>query len=90
MLDEEDQVDSDYGDHLIDIYEDAGIEEDIINYKGIHLMDKGNSQGEDEKYQCPETGAHFEFLDMCGRLKKLQKRRAIIDKVLEEEALRKV
>ena len=35
-------------------------------------MDKGTSNNaEDEKYQCPDTGAHFEFLDMCGRLKKL-------------------
>jgi hypothetical protein len=66
MNDEDDGIDSDYGDNLIEVYEHAGNEEDIVNYKGIHLMDKGNNNaGEDEKYQCPETGAHFEFLDMC-------------------------
>jgi hypothetical protein len=41
-------------------------------------MDKGYTQqiqeddpNQVEKYQCPDTGAHFEFLDMCRRLKKL-------------------
>ena len=55
------------------MYECGGIEEDIENYKGIHLMDKdyGTTGEEPEKYQCPETGSHFEFLDMCCRLKKL-------------------
>lgn len=24
---------------------------------------------EDDKYSCPETGAHFEFKDVCKRLK---------------------
>ena len=54
-------------------------------------MDKGNDHQleEGEKYQCPETGAHFEFLDMCSRLKKLQTRRAVIDKALEDEAKKK-
>jgi hypothetical protein len=51
-MNSEDGVDSDYGDNLIEVYENAGDEEDVINYKGIHLMDKGgNSNGnEDEKY----------------------------------------
>ena len=35
-----DGVDSDYGDNLIDVYEHGGDEDDINNYKGIHLMDK--------------------------------------------------
>ena len=52
-------------------------------------MDKGTSNNGNEdgadKYQCPDTGSHFEFLEMCHRLKKLQKRRTVIDKVLEEE-----
>ena len=66
-------MDSDYGDNLIDVYQNGGNEDDINNYKGIHLMDKdyGNPSDEPEKYQCPETGAHFEFLDMCHRIKKL-------------------
>lgn len=68
-----DGADSDYGDNLIDVYQNGGNEDDINNYKGIHLMDKdyGNPGDEPEKYQCPETGAHFEFLDMCHRIKKL-------------------
>lgn len=90
MNDDDDGVDSDYGDNLIEVYEHAGNEEDINNYKGIHLMDKGNSNpNEDEKYQCPDTGSHFEFLDMCQRLKNLQKRRTLIDKVIEEEENKK-
>jgi hypothetical protein len=42
-----------------------------------------------EKYQCSDTGAHFEFLDMCRRVKKLQTRRVALDKVFEEEDRRK-
>jgi CCR4-NOT transcriptional regulation complex NOT5 subunit len=46
-------------------------------------MDKGTTHnGNDEvedKYQCPDTGSHFEFLEMCHRLKKLQKRRNVVD-----------
>lgn len=43
-------------------------------------MDKGSAHQEDEdKYQCPETGAHFEFLEMSRRLKTLKTKRTIID-----------
>lgn len=54
-------------------------------------MDKdyGTTGEEPEKYQCPETGSHFEFLDMCCRLKKLQTRRSIIDKFLDEQTKKK-
>jgi hypothetical protein len=38
-------------------------------------MDKGanynNLDENGEKFQCNETGAHFEFLEMCRRLKRL-------------------
>jgi hypothetical protein len=40
--------------------------EDLINYKGIYFEDDSG-----QKYQCPETGAHFEYLDMYRRLKKI-------------------
>lgn len=82
------EVESDYCDDLVDIYSYNGDEGDILRYKGIHLMDKGYSQqnlapeeeeAQAEKYQCPETGSHFEHLDMCKRVKKLQSRRTIID-----------
>ena len=36
---------------------------DLINYKGIYFDD------DKEKYSCPITGAHFEFQDVCRRLK---------------------
>jgi hypothetical protein len=49
--------------------------DDVIRYKAIHLMDKGanynNLDENGEKFQCNETGAHFEFLEMCRRLKRL-------------------
>jgi transcription initiation factor IIE alpha subunit len=28
-------------------------------------------QANEEKYSCPQTGSHFEYLDMCRRLKKM-------------------
>ena len=37
-----------------------------MNYKGIYFNDDQNS-----KYTCPVTGAHFEFKDMCNRMKKV-------------------
>lgn len=44
---------------------------DYNNYKGIYAEDDAG-----QKYQCPETGAHFEPKDLCRRL--YQK---IIDKI---------
>lgn len=35
----------------------------LMNYKGIYFNDDPNS-----KFTDPETGAHFEFKDMCTRL----------------------
>eukprot|EP00826_Nyctotherus_ovalis_P036645 TRINITY_DN3270_c0_g1_i11.p1 TRINITY_DN3270_c0_g1~~TRINITY_DN3270_c0_g1_i11.p1 ORF type:complete len:263 (+),score=30.68 TRINITY_DN3270_c0_g1_i11:80-868(+) len=40
---------------------------DFDNYKGMFYDDP------DQKYQDPITGAHFDYLDMCSRLIKLQK-----------------
>lgn len=55
---------------------------DLINYKGIYFDDDSG-----QKYQCPETGAHFEYLDMYRRLKKISNLRSqdeqpTLDKVL--------
>ncbi len=47
---------------------------DLINYKGIYFDDN-----EGQKYQCPETGAHFEYLDMYRRLKKVNNAREKTD-----------
>lgn len=38
---------------------DEQLENNLINYKGIYFDDD-----KDTKYQCPDTGAHFEYLDM--------------------------
>jgi hypothetical protein len=44
---------------------------DLINYKGIYFDDDSG-----QKYQCPETGAHFEYLDMFRRLKRIANSRS--------------
>jgi len=36
---------------------------DFNNYKGIYADDDAG-----QKYQCPETGAHFEPKDLCRRI----------------------
>lgn len=46
-----------------------------MNYKGIYFDDDSG-----EKFQCPETGAHFEYFDMYRRLQKIKKSREKIDK----------
>ena len=40
---------------------------DYQNFKGIYFNDDPN-----RKYTCPETGAHFEFYDLCKRMNKLK------------------
>lgn len=35
------------------------------NYKGIYANEENG-----QKYQCPETGAHFEYKDLCKRILK--------------------
>ena len=42
----------------------------MINYKGIYY---GDDQG--QKYTDAETGAHFEFKDMCRRLQRIMQKR---------------
>lgn len=43
---------------------------DFNNYKGIYA-EEDNGQ----KYQCPETGAHFEPKDLCKRIYKIVDKR---------------
>lgn len=45
-------------------FSDAAAE--LLNYKGIYAE---NYEDEENKYTCPITGAHFEFNDMCRRIK---------------------
>ena len=47
---------------------------DLINYKGIYFDDDSG-----QKFQCPETGAHFEYLDMFRRLKRILTQREKLD-----------
>ena len=42
---------------------------DLNNYKGIYFDD------ENEKYQCPETGAHFKFEDLYARMERIRIKR---------------
>ena len=49
---------------------------DLINYKGIYFDDDSG-----QKYQCPETGAHFEYLDMFRRLKRISATRTKEEKI---------
>ena len=55
---------------------------DMINYKGIYFEDDSG-----QKYQCPETGAHFEYLDMFRRLKRIANSREKPDVVNKAPAL---
>ncbi len=50
---------------------------DFDNFKGIYFNDDPN-----RKYQDPETGCHFEYIDLCKRLISLKKLRKEIDKEL--------
>jgi len=43
---------------------------DYKNFKGIYFNDDPN-----RKYSCPETGAHFEYYDLCKRMTKLKELR---------------
>jgi hypothetical protein len=38
-------------------YED----EDFANYRALHPGDNDETEGGELKYQCPDTGAHFEY-----------------------------
>jgi hypothetical protein len=49
----------------------------LKNYKGIYANDDNN-----QKYQCPITGAHFEVKDLCRRLTKvIEVRKPIEDQI---------
>ena len=52
---------------------------DLNNYKGIYFED------DNEKYQCPETGAHFKFDDLCRRMEKIRKHRGDPNIQFDEE-----
>ena len=43
---------------------------DYNNYKGMYFGDDDR-----DKYTCPDTGAHFEYYDMCRRISRVLKKR---------------
>ena len=50
---------------------------DFGNYKGAFANDEHG-----QKYQCPETGAHFEPKDLCKRLiRVIDKRKAMEEQI---------
>lgn len=57
---------------------------DLINYKGIYFEDDTG-----QKYTCPETGAHFEYLDMYRRLKKIASIRAKEERIEKTTSVNK-
>ena len=42
-----------------------------------------------DRYSSPETGAHFEYFDMCARLERMRKRRNIELQRTEKKVLNK-
>lgn len=61
--------------------EETGEEVDLQNYKGIYANDDAG-----QKYQCPETGAHFEPKDLCKRLIKMYEKRKIFEEQFDARA----
>lgn len=57
-----------------DDYEEDLDDIDFGNYKGIFYDDDPTT-----KYQDPETGAHFDFEDICGRLTKIKSNRKQVE-----------
>ena len=55
-----------------------------MNYKGIYFNDDPNS-----KFTCPETGAHFQFRDMCQRLQQVLKWRKAMEKQIHNQLVLK-
>ena len=47
---------------------------DLNNFKGYHNQDNAKEEAA-QRYTCPTSGAHFEFLDMSKRLVKIQTNR---------------
>ena len=41
---EDQDLESDYCEDLVEVYHHNGSDSDVLRYKGIHLMDKGNQQ----------------------------------------------
>ena len=74
----EDEADDQEADEGEAMPADSDVDDiDFANFKGIYFNDDPN-----RKYQCPETGAHFEYHDLCKRMLQLKQLRKQIDKEL--------
>lgn len=70
----------------------------MANFIGIHMLNDGYLDGEEPAdkpdqdggltYQCPQTGSHFEFVDLIGRMRNLKQKRSIIDQAIKSEDIR--
>ena len=66
---------------------------EMINFIGIHMLNDGQLEGDDQQrqleqeggltYQCPDTGSHFEFNDLFGRIDNLRQKREVIDQAIK-------
>ncbi|CDW75126.1 UNKNOWN [Stylonychia lemnae] len=75
---EEDEDEDEQSDDNKNAGQDSDVDNiDFKNFKGIYFNDDPN-----RKFQCPDTGAHFEYFDLCKRLVKLKDLRIKIDKEL--------
>ena len=85
MVDQDEGVDEDeYGGEEGEGEDEEG--QDLNNYKGIYFQDDTG-----KKFTDPETGAHYQYQDMCQRISKLMVERAAIDKqIFGEEAVRQM
>ena len=58
---------------------------EMANFISIHMLNDGYIDGEEQAekaeqeggltYQCPQTGSHFEFMDLVGRMRNLKQKR---------------
>lgn len=68
---------------------------EMANFIGIHMLNDGYIEGEEPQdkneqeggltYQCPNTGSHFEFIDLIGRMRNLKQKRNVIDDAIKQE-----
>ncbi len=74
---EEEYDDSDEDGEVNQYLTESSMPTTCLSFKGIYYNDDPN-----RKFTCPETGAHFEYNDLCKRLNKAGEKRKIIDKQL--------
>ena len=70
------------------------MDNEMVNFIEIHMLNDGYLDGEEGSknnedgglnYQCQQTGAHFEYNDLFGRVGVLQQKRNVIDEAIRQE-----